>query len=108
MHQRNSRLIDEKFKQYLLPGIMMAMALQLGNIVDIILVGNFLGAEAMAAIRLVLPVETIIQIAGYCLGIGASIAIGVLLGKRDKEGASEIFTAIFWFTVVWGFIFSII
>ncbi len=108
MHQRNSRLIDEKFKQYLLPGIMMAMALQLGNIVDTILVGNFLGAEAMAAIRLVLPVETIIQIAGYCLGIGASIAIGVLLGKRDKEGASEIFTAIFWFTVVWGFIFAII
>ncbi len=87
---------------------MMAMALQIGNIVDTILVGNFLGAEAMASIRLVLPIETIIQIAGYCLGIGASIAAGVLLGKRDKQGASEIFTAIFWFTVVWGLIFAVI
>ena len=107
-HHRNTRLIDEKFKQYLLPGIMMAMALQIGNIVDTILVGNFLGAEAIASIRLVLPVETIIQIAGYCLGIGASIAAGVLLGKRDKQGASEIFTSIFWFTVVWGLFFAII
>ncbi len=86
----------------------MAMALQIGNIVDTILVGNFLGAEAIASIRLVLPVETIIQIAGYCLGIGASIAAGVLLGKRDKQGASEIFTAIFWFTVVWGLFFAVI
>ena len=108
VHQRNTRLIDEKFKQYLLPGIMMAMALQIGNIVDTILVGNFLGAEAIASIRLVLPVETIIQIAGYCLGIGASIAAGVLLGKRDKQGASEIFSAIFWFTVVWGLLFAVI
>ncbi len=107
-HHRNTRLIDEKFKQYLLPGIMMAMALQIGNIVDTILVGNFLGAEAIASIRLVLPVETIIQIAGYCLGIGASIAAGVLLGKRDKQGASEIFTTIFWFTIVWGLFFAII
>ena len=55
MHQRNERLIENKIWKYLLPGIMMSLALQLGNIVDTIFVGNFLGTEAMSAITLVLP-----------------------------------------------------
>lgn len=60
MHQRNERLIGNKIWKYLLPGIMMSMALQLGNIVDTVFVGNFLGTEAMSAITLVLPMETLI------------------------------------------------
>lgn len=60
MHQRNERLIENKIWKYLLPGIMMSLALQLGNIVDTIFVGNFLGTEAMSAITLVLPMETLI------------------------------------------------
>ena len=60
MHQRNERLIENKIWKYLLPGIMMSLALQLGNIVDTVFVGNFLGTEAMSAITLVLPMETLI------------------------------------------------
>lgn len=70
MHKRNHRLLDAKIWQYLLPGIMMSLALQLGNIVDTILVGNLLGTDAMAAISLALPVETIIQLPGFVFGIG--------------------------------------
>jgi len=44
MHQRNERLIENKIWKYLLPGIMMSLALQLGNIVDTVFVGNFLGS----------------------------------------------------------------
>ena len=92
MHQRNERLIENKIWKYLLPGIMMSLALQLGNIVDTVFVGNFLGTEAMSAITLVLPMETLIQVTGYCLGMGGSIAAGILLGRRNKEGASQLFS----------------
>ncbi len=106
MHQRNERLIGNKIWKYLLPGIMMSMALQLGNIVDTIFVGNFLGTDAMSAITLVLPMETLIQVTGYCLGAGGAIAAGILLGKRNKEGASQLFSITLLITVVVGLIIA--
>ena len=84
MHERNHRLLDEKIRQYLLPGIMMSLALQLGNVVDTILVGNILGENAMSAVSLAFPAETLIQIPGYVLGTGGAIAVGIMLGKRDR------------------------
>lgn len=106
-HQRNERLINSKIWKYLLPGIMMSMALQLGNIVDTILVGNLLGTEAMSAITLVLPAAIIIQITGYCLGTGGAIAAGILLGKRNMEGASQLFTLTLLITLAVGLIFAL-
>ena len=85
----------------------MSLALQLGNIVDTIFVSNFIGVEAMSAVTMSLPVETIIQLTGYCLGIGGSIAVGNMLGKRDKESASKLFSATFLVTLAVGLLFSI-
>lgn len=102
MHKRNERLIKAKIIKYLFPGIMMAMALQLGNIVDTVLIGNLLGTDAMSAVSLALPVETFIQTPGYCLGTGGAIAAGILLGKRQKESASELFSLTFLVTLIFG------
>lgn len=35
--KRNNRLLNAKLNKYIVPGIMMSLALQLGNIVDTIL-----------------------------------------------------------------------
>jgi Na+-driven multidrug efflux pump/anti-sigma regulatory factor (Ser/Thr protein kinase) len=98
--------MNTKIIQYLLPGIMMAMALQLGNIVDTILVGNLLGTDAMSAISLAVPVDTILQIPGYCLGVGGSIAVGILLGKRLVKKASQVFSWTFYITAAFGIFFA--
>ena len=105
--RRNNRLLNAKLNKYIVPGIMMSLALQLGNIVDTIFVSNLIGVEAMSAVTMSLPVETIVQLTGYCLGIGGSIAAGNMLGKRDKESASKLFFATFLVTLVVGIIFSI-
>ena len=105
--RRNNRLLNAKLNKYIIPGIMMSLALQLGNIVDTIFVSNLIGVEAMSAVTMSLPVETIVQLTGYCLGIGGSIAVGNMLGKRDKESASKLFSATFLVTLVVGIIFSI-
>ena len=76
MNTRNNRLLSTKLNKYIIPGIMMSLALQLGNIVDTIFVSNLIGVEAMSAVTMSLPVETIVQLTGYCLGIGGSIAGG--------------------------------
>ena len=107
MDNRNNRLLNAKLNKYIIPGIMMSLALQLGNIVDTIFVSNLIGVEAMSAVTMSLPVETIVQLTGYCLGVGGSIAVGNMLGKRDKESASKLFSATFMVTLVVGLLFSI-
>lgn len=107
MEKRNNRLLNAKLNKYIVPGIMMSLALQLGNIVDTILVSNLIGVEAMSAVTMSLPVETIVQLTGYCLGVGGSIAVGNLLGKRDKESASKLFSVTFIVTLAVGLFFSI-
>lgn len=105
---RNNRLLNAKLNKYIIPGIMMSLALQLGNIVDTIFVSNLIGVEAMSAVTMSLPVETIIQLTGYCLGIGGSITVGNMLGKRDKESASKLFSVTFLVTLAAGILFSLI
>ena len=104
---RNNRLLNHKLNKYIIPGIMMSLALQLGNIVDTIFVSNLISVDAMSAVTMSLPVETVVQLTGYCLGIGGSIAVGNMLGRRDKESASKLFSATFLMTLVVGLIFSL-
>lgn len=91
--ERNDKLIKSKFYKYLLPGIMMVAAMQLGNLVDSIFVGNFLGSDALSAINLGMPVVQISQIPILIMAVGGSIVSGICLGKRDMKKASAIYTA---------------
>ena len=107
MLKRNEKLIKTKFLQYLLPSIMTTVAMQIGNVVDTILVGNILGTDAMSAVQIGSIVLMFIQIPGYMLGLGGQIAVGNLLGKRDMDGARKIFSVSMTATVLTGMIFML-
>lgn len=71
----------------------MTVAMQLGNVVDGMIVGNLLGAEAMAAIEISMPVLLLLQMAALMLAMGGAAEAAVLLGKRELEKAGGVFTA---------------
>ncbi len=102
MLKRNEKLIRTKLLKYLVPAIMTNLALQAGNIVDTILVGNILGTNAMSAVQIGGTVLLVIQIPGWMLGIGGSIVVGNCLGKRDLEGASKVFSSCLFAVLVSG------
>lgn len=91
--ERNAYLIHKKIHQYILPGILMTVAMQLGNVVDGMIVGNLLGPDAMAAIELSMPALLLLQMPGIMLAMGGAAETAVLLGKRDMKAADGIFTA---------------
>ena len=107
MLKRNEQLIKTKLLQYLFPSVMMTLALQVGNIVDTMLDGNILGTDAMSAVQIGGTILLFIQMPGYMLGIGGSIAAGNLLGKRDREGASKLFSATIAATIISGIVFML-
>lgn len=90
--ERNSKLVDRKFIQYLIPSILMIFAMQFGSLIDGVLVGNMIGNNALSATALVVPILYIIQLPGFALGVGGSIVIANLLGKRDVDGAKKTFS----------------
>ena len=78
--ERNANLINKKIHQYILPGVLMTVAMQLGNVVDGMIVGNLLGSSAMAAIEISMPVLLFLQIPAMMLALGGSAEAAVLLG----------------------------
>lgn len=90
---RNSKLINRKFYQYLIPSILTIFAIQFASLLDGIIVGNMLGVIALSATSLVIPILYFIQMPGFALGVGGSIVVGMLLGKRDLKAAKKAFSA---------------
>ena len=88
--ERNDRLIKKKIYKYMLTGVMSTIALQLGNVVDAMIVGNLLGSMGNAAVSTSMPFTYILQAATILLASGGAVISAVLLGKRDANSAGKI------------------
>ena len=108
MLKRNDTIVLQKMKQYLLPGIMLTAALQIGNVVDSILVGNLLGPEAMSAVKIGMTVDNIVELPGYVLGVGGSVAAGIFLGNREVDKARKVFSATLFVSLSFGLLFALL
>lgn len=91
--ERNSKLINKKFIQYLIPSILTIFAMQFTSLLDAVLIGNLIGSTALSASSMCVPIIYIVQMPGLALGIGGSIVVGSLLGKRDITKANKAFSA---------------
>ena len=90
--ERNSYLIDRKFNEYLLPTLAMSASLFLASIVDSIMVGNLLGANALAAVNLTTPIVSIKNVifSIFIYG-GSTLAVGYS-SRRNLLQADKAFT----------------
>lgn len=75
-----------------IPGAISMLASSLYTIVDGVVVGQFLGATAFAAINLALPFVNINFSLADLIGVGSSVPISIHLGKKQEKEANNIFT----------------
>lgn len=92
MQKRKPNLINKAFNQYFWASILMVAATQIANIVDATIVGNLLGAEALAAVNLSKPlIQAFFAIS--CLYVFSSAMLsGMAIGKGDRGAANKLFT----------------
>lgn len=62
------------------------------TITDGYFTGNYVGEHALAAINLGLPILYFYLGVGLCVGVGGSVICGRLLGAKEKQKASEVFS----------------
>ena len=72
------------------------------NAVDSVIIGKYLGEDALAAVGTANPVMTIMILGASGIGIGASVLISKFYGAKDFEGLKKEFST----TVIFGVFFS--
>ena len=86
---------ENKLKMILafsIPSIIAMMLQTVITITDGYFTGNYVGENALAAINLGLPILYFYLGAGLCVGVGGSVICGRLLGAKEKQKASEVFS----------------
>lgn len=86
---------ENKLKMLLafsIPSIIAMMLQTVITITDGYFTGNYVGENALAAINLGLPILYFYLGAGLCVGVGGSVICGRLLGAKEKQKASEVFS----------------
>jgi len=75
-----------------LPGVVSMFAMSVYNIIEGILIGQFAGANAFAAMALAMPFVMINFALSDMIGVGSSIPISIAHGEKQEERASNIFS----------------
>lgn len=91
------------FKKYLLPSICATLVTSIYVLADTIMIGKGVGAHAIAALNIVLPIYSILFGTGLLLGIGGGVLMSVANGSGNHKKANSFFTL----SVLCGIFFSI-
>ena len=88
------------FFRYLIPSICGTMVTSIYVLADTIMIGKGLGATAMAALNIALPIYNIFFGIGLLFGVGGSVLMSVCRGRGDKKTADAFFTLSFILNIV--------
>lgn len=105
-------LVKEKettlYRKYLLPTLCAMVFNAVYILTDTLMIGRGIGAEALVALNLLLPVFSLYFGTGYLFGVGGSVLLSVAKGNQDEEEQKRIFTTTVFVTVIVGIFASVI
>lgn len=80
------------FFYYAVPSMVGLVALTTTSLVDGIFVGNYVGAQALASVTLLVPLLTVLNALALMFAIGGSVGAGAHIGAEDPRTASSVFS----------------
>lgn len=87
------------FFYYAVPSMVGLVALTTTSLVDGVFVGNYVGADALASVTLLVPLLTVLYALALMFAIGGSVGAGTHIGADDPATASSVFSQILIATV---------
>ena len=85
----------EKIVLFTIPMIIGNVAQQLYNTVDSIVVGRYVGDNALAAVGSASPILNLLLVLFIGISMGASIMVSQYFGSRDRENLSRTIGSVF-------------
>lgn len=96
----SNEIITHKFRELLLPSILIAMALNITAIVDSSFVATFIGHNGQAALQVLEPLIMLITIFEWLFGLGGQILALNKKAEFDDDGSNHYFTTAMLTTIV--------
>lgn len=87
---RSSRILVHKFKKYLLPSTLTAIAVSLNEFVDSLIVARLLGSHFMSVVNIGMPVMFLANAIFVLFGVGGASLYANYIGERKKEEAGSV------------------
>ncbi|ALU16600.1 MATE family efflux transporter [Eubacterium sp.] len=104
-YQLISQPVPKLFFQYLIPAVSGTMVSAVYILADTIIIGKGIGATALAALNIVLPLFNIIYGAGLLFGVGGSVLMSICRGRGHDEKGQRYFTAAFLLNLLAGILY---
>jgi len=93
---------------FALPTIVMMIFMSLYTMVDGIFVANFVSADALAGLNLVIPALNVLASAAVLVSTGGSVVISRKLGECRDQEAKEDFSGIVFLTISFGAVITVL
>lgn len=93
MQLTNSYIVSKAFGTFLVASIMTGLAKQLRVVADSVIVSNFVDPNALSAINLYYPLETLFVAIVAAVIWGSTIHAAVEVGRQDYRKVSEYFSS---------------
>ena len=104
----NFKIADSKFKELLLPTLLIVMALNISSVVDSFFVGTFIGEYAVGAIEVLEPVILLVTVFEWLFGLGGQILALNKKAEFDTDGSNRYFTVSMVLSLIASLIMAII
>lgn len=79
-----------QFIRFTVPAVLGMLAISSAGIVDGLIVGNYVGAEALAAVTIVMPIFSLLIGIMVMLSVGSAVMAGKFLGEKNPAEASNV------------------
>lgn len=84
--------ISRLFVKFAIPGVVGLLFVGIQSVIDGMVLGHFVGANALASVNLVLPCYSFMAALAIVMGVGCQTFVGIRLGQHDRKGANDAFT----------------
>ncbi|MBS6396248.1 MAG: MATE family efflux transporter [Clostridiales bacterium] len=100
--------VRKVFFRLTIPSILSMVFSSIYMIADGIFVGRFIGAQALAAVNLVMPIMIIVLALPNMVAVGSSVKVSTALGEGNIKKARQLFSASVWLIIGTGAVFALL
>lgn len=83
--------VPSLFRHFAIPGVLSSLSMCLYGIIDGMILGRFIGPNAMAAVNMASPIFNIISCLAILIAIGGNTLVGISLGEQNQKKANHYF-----------------
>lgn len=102
MKENKYYIVNTVYRSFLLVCVLSMVSATLGGLIDNVIVGRFLGKEALGAMGIVSPVMFLFMTLGVLCASGGAIMVSQALGRGDTEQVRNVFSTAVYFDVLVG------